>query len=373
MKFLFLIILFVASQAWSAPHLSREWSRSTLIKPHNSFRYFNRMPPVLVKNLVVQGNAIDGIKAFDRQSGNEKWGKAFKNGVEGGATTDGQKVFFGANNGQFYSVDAATGDVLWTFPLNSESLTQPTVHGSMIFHITGNNTLYAFDKESGQSLWVRTNSIKSTMTVRGQTSPLYDKGVVYAGFSDGNFAAFTAKNGRQLWSKRIGDDKKFNDVDASAKVTDKCVLVASYANSLYCLNKTNGAILWRHDVGGFNSVLVSDNNIFYPTVDGEIHVLDADSGKLLKKIVDIKGLATEVVALDKYLIYGESEGSIVVKDKKTLATIKEFTPGNGIFARPTVDKKNNEVYFFSNEANIFKLKLSDDKGNMFPWANSKSS
>ena len=31
------------------------------------------------------------------------------------------------------------------------------------------------------------------MTVRGQTSPVYDRGVLYVGFSDGYFSAIQAK------------------------------------------------------------------------------------------------------------------------------------------------------------------------------------
>ena len=369
MRFFLLLLVFIPfSQASGAVKLSREWARSTLQSPHYQFRYFNRMPPILTSDLVIQGNAVDGIKAFDRETGHAKWQLAFKNGVEGGAVTDGNKLFFGANNGQFYSVNAATGDILWTYPLNSESLTQPLVEGNIVFHITGNNTVYAFNKDSGQCLWIKTNSIKSTMTLRGQTAPVYDKGIVYIGFSDGNFAAFNSQNGRELWSKRLGDDKKFTDVDATAYITDRCVLVASYANSLYCLDKQSGDILWRHDVGAFNAAIVDDGKIYYPTAAGEIHILDASSGKQLKKIVDIKGLSTELLVMGEWLVYGESNGSVVLRDKNSLEIKDRFNPGRGIFATPTVDPKKKEIYFISNEANIFKLKVAyKDLTNTFPW------
>lgn len=364
---LILIAFFSIVHAEAAIQLKRDWARSTLQSPHYQFRYYNRMPPLLTEDLVIQGNAVDGIKAFDRNTGHEKWKLSFKNGVEGGAVTDGDKVYFGANNGQFYCVNASTGDILWTYPLNSESLTQPLVEGNSVFHITGNNTLYAFNKDTGQSLWVKTNSIKSTMTLRGQTAPIYDQGIVYIGFSDGNFAAFNSQNGRELWSKRLGDDKKFTDVDATAYITNHCVLVASYANSLYCLNKKSGDILWRHDVGAFNSAVVDNNKIYYPTASGEIHILDAESGKLLKKIVDLKGLSTELLVMGDWLIYGESGGAIVLRDKNSLEVKDTFTPGRGLFARPTIDEKKKEIYFLSNEANIFKLKVGFKDSSNFPW------
>ena len=369
MKIVFILIsLLISVPSLAAPRLSREWARSTLQKPHYAFRYFNRMAPIITDKLVIQGNAIDGIKAFDRSSGHEKWSLNFKNGVEGGATTDGDKLYFGANNGLFYCVDVNTGSVVWTHPLNSESLAQPLVQGNLVFHITSNNIVYSFNKNTGQSMWIdSTNSVKSVMTVRGQTSPAYSKGILYVGFSDGNFAAYNAQTGRKIWNKRIGDDKKFNDVDATAKVTDKCVLISSYANSLYCLDKNSGSILWRHDEGAFNSVLVSDGKIFYPTGNGEIHILDGDSGKLLKKIIDLKGLSTEIVDFKDWIVYGESSGAIVLKNKKTLQTDQIFFSGRGLVARPVVDSKANEIYFLSNEANLFKLKLAQEK-KVFPWS-----
>ena len=366
--FISIASLFFSHPSEAKPHLEREWARSTLQKPYHFFRAPNKMAPLLTEKLVIQGNAVDGMVAFDRDSGNKRWALQFKNGVEGGATLANNKIYFGANNGQFYCVDAKTGDILWSFPLNSESLTAPLIRGSYVYHITSNNTLHAFDGESGRELWVTTKGLKAVMTVRGQTQPLFHNGVLYVGFSDGQFSALNAENGRELWSKRLGDDKKFNDVDASARITDNCVLVASYANALFCLDKKTGNIKWRHDVGGFQPVLTVDNKIYYPTGNQEIHVLDGPSGKLLSKIAISKGFSTEIIAYNNFLIYGETKGSLVVLDRKTLEEVTRFSPGRGLFARPTIDEEKGEIFILSNEANLYKIKLHGKKKSPFPWS-----
>lgn len=363
-----LTLLLCFQSAWAKPTLERVWARKTLIKPYYQFRHFNRMSPVLTDKVVIQGNPVDGIKAFDRMSGQEKWALTFKNGVEGGATISGDKVYFGANNGQFYCVNVKDGSIAWSHPLHSESLTAPLVQGGYVFHLTGNNTLHALDSKTGRSLWVKTKPVKAVMTIRTQTSPTFSNGNIYVGFSDGHFSAFNAESGREIWSKRIGDDKKFNDVDATAVVTDKCILVSSFANALYCLDKKTGSTLWRHDQGGFNSVFVHEGKIYYPTGAGEIHILDAPSGKLLKRILIKKGLATEVIAFKDWLIYGESNGPLVLRNKNTLVTEARFFPGRGLFARPTLDREKGEVFIQSNDANLFKLKVSVNKTKDFPWA-----
>lgn len=360
-----------AQWAVSAPHVSRQWSRSTLLTDYVGFLTLNRMQPLLTDQYVVQGNSVDGIKAFNRKTGHEVWSLQLQNGVEGGAVVDENRLYFGSNNGYFYCLDIHSGQVLWKYRLNSESLTYPLVQGEFVYHVTGNNTLYSFNKKTGESIWVKTNAAKSNMTVRGQTSPIYENGRLYLGFSDGSFVSINALNGRELWSKRIGDDKKFNDVDATAVIAENCVLVASYANALYCLDKNNGNIQWRHDVGGYNSVLLDKDRIYYPTATQEIHILEASSGKFLKKIVGLKGLATELSSFGEYIVYGESNGALVIRQKNSLKIVKQFSPGLGLFARPTVDENKSEIYIMSNQANIFRLDIKQQPDNPFQWSQHK--
>ncbi|MCB0362900.1 MAG: hypothetical protein KDD35_09260, partial [Bdellovibrionales bacterium] len=46
--------------------VEREWIKSTLKDEYLDYRRLNRMKPVVSENLVVAGNAIDQIVAFDR-------------------------------------------------------------------------------------------------------------------------------------------------------------------------------------------------------------------------------------------------------------------------------------------------------------------
>ena len=367
--FLFIFISFNSgSKALAHVQLYRQWSRSTLEKPHFGFRYTHRMSPVLTDRLVIQGNAIDGIKAFQRNSGSRVWSFTVRDGVEGGAAFNDDRLYFGAGDGWFYCLNADNGQILWKFLLNSESLTQPLVQGTRVFHITGNDTLYSFDKLSGRSLWVKTNAARADMSVRGQTAPVYENEILYLGFSNGYFSAINAQNGREIWSRQIGEDKRFNDVDARAVFSPSCLLVSSFSNALYCLDKKSGQILWKHDYGGYNSVYLDGRKIYYPTVGGEIHILDSDSGKLLKKIDNLKGLATEMTGFGHFIVYGESRGALVVREKDTFKEIDRFSPGKGLFALPAVDREKQEIYFISNNANLFRLDLKKKTKNPFMWS-----
>ncbi len=369
MKFFLLLITCTLSfKSHGAIELSRQWSRSGLISTNMSYRHLNRMAPLITKDIVVQGNAIDGIKAFKRDSGHEIWSFKVKDGVEGGAALNEDRLFFGGNDGFFYCLDLFSGRVFWKVAVNSESLIHPTVDGGSVFHVTANNTLHSLDKTTGETQWIKTNAAKSSMSLRGQTAPVVKNGIIYVGFSDGRFSAINAQNGREVWSKRIGDDKKFTDVDATAVIADNCILVSSFANSLFCLDKNNGNIIWRHDTGSYQPVMVDGDKVYYPTAGGEIHILDRISGKLIKKIVKIRGLSTEITSYNQYIVYGESLGALVIRNKSDFSKAAEFSTGRGLFSRPTVDPETHQIYIISNDANIFRLDIKNERENPFKWS-----
>lgn len=367
---IFLPITFVtlcAFQSHAGVSLSRSWSRDTLSTSHIGFRHHHTMSPVLTDRLVIQGNGTDAIGAYSRRTGALRWQRSFKNGVEGGAIVDGERLYFGAGDGHFYSVNVKTGKTVWKQPISSESLASPSVSGNLVFFLAGNNSLFAFDKDSGRPLWVKTRPLKATMTLRGVTQPTIKNGIVYVGYSDGHVSAFEAVSGREMWSQRIGDGRKFNDVDASPRVAGNCVLVSSFENALHCLDIQTGRSLWRHDHGAYRPVTVRDNQIYLPTSQGQIHILDLKSGKLQRKVLlGKKGLSTEVVFASGYMFHGESRGSLVVRDPQSLQVLDQFDPGKGIFARPTVDEEKGEVYFLSNQGNLYELALLQKRGD-FPW------
>ena len=258
--------------------------------------------------------------------------------------------------------------MLWRHNLQSQSLAKPLIQGSSVYHVSGRNTLYAFHKDSGRSLWVKTHAPRSPMTVRGQSSPVYEKGLLYLGFSDGGFSAINAQTGREVWSKTLGDDKRFNDVDGEVVITPSCLLISSYANSLYCLDKKSGAIRWRYDKGGLSEVTLSEGKILYPTVAHGIHILEESSGKPIGQPLAVKGMATKIQKLDPYILYGESKGALVVRHKKSLAKVAEFAPGMGIDAPPQVEPKTKQIYIMSNDANLYRLDLTSKTAQSFLWS-----
>jgi outer membrane protein assembly factor BamB len=353
----------------------RSWSRQTVKPEYMGHRQPATVAPVLAGDYVVEGNAIDTLAAFKRKSGNLVWQMPLRFGVEGVFYEEASKnIYFGSNNGQFYNLNAQTGALNWNFPLNSESTAPPLVQGNFIFHLAMNGTLYAFEKESGRVLWVKSRQPKDPITVRGTTQPVFENGKLYVGYSDGYFISYNAADGAPLWEKKLADNKKFNDMDARPALTDKCILVANFTDSLYCLNKNTGDVLWQLSEGGTaQPIIVEGQNIYYSS-ETAILIVDLASGKLKKKFDVPKdyGIPTAAIPYKSWLIFGLSEGPLVLMEKDSGRWVDTFFPGRGISAPVTFEPGTNELYLVSNQANIYKLSLLNrDRSKEFPWGQVK--
>ncbi|MCM2280854.1 MAG: PQQ-binding-like beta-propeller repeat protein [Bdellovibrionaceae bacterium] len=348
--------------------LDRQWVRSTLDKEFLLFRRTHRMAPVFFGDLVIQGNAIDGVVAFDRKTGSQAWRLSIENGVEGGAQLVDGRLYFGASDGQFYAVNAENGSVLWTFPVRAETLAPPTVDGGVVYFQSGADLVFALNASTGKQLWLYNRQTTAQLSIRSTTRPTVDQNLIYAGFSDGFLVALSKQTGALQWEKKLSRNIRFNDVDSTPIIDGKTLYVSSYDGSLYALNKESGEILWELSEGGYTPVTLGRDVLYYSTTGGAVHALDKASGRKVWSIAVSRGIATQPSLMGSYLVFGESEGALVVADARTGSLLTRFEPGRGILAAPLTVESSNEVFFVSNNANLYAMKLQfHRKADRLPW------
>lgn len=344
-----------------------QWVKSTTDKDNLGFRKINRMKPLLYKNWVIQANGMDGIAAYDQQTGREKWKLSIENGVEASAAIINDRVFFGANDGQFYSVFAETGKVLWTFPIRIEGLSEPLIADGNVYFMTGNNTLYALDASSGRQLWLYSRQDTAAISIRGGSKPTLKNGTLYAGFSDGAVVALLASNGAVKWEKQLNKNKKFRDLDSDPVIEGDFLYILGYDDHLYCLRSATGDLVWTSSSGGYGSVLVSGDRLYYASSSSQVLALNKETGQKIWSYDLKKGIATSPLLHKGLLIFGESQGDLVVLDSGSGKKLASYEPGRGILSPATVLASSDLVYFISNEANLYAIKVSWNHPAIFPY------
>ena len=330
----------------------------------------NRMRPLLFSNakvdLVIQGNSVDGLVAYQRKTGWVVWRLPIVNGIEGSATLNGDRLYVGALNGQLYSVNAETGQIVWSFPTRIENLAEPLVADGLVFVLAGNGSLYALEEATGQQVWLYSRQDPNSLNVRGGSKPALHKGNLFVGFSDGSLVSLNAKTGQLKWEKQLNPNKKFRDLDTDPYVDSEYVYALGFDDRLYCLRSATGELVWKADAGGYGGFLVKNDRLFYATSGGEFVAVDRSTGRRIWAYKLTEGLATSGAFYRGLIVIGESQGALVFLESGTGGKVGSFEPGQGVLSPPTVDEARNRVYFISGEANVYAMNIGFKLPPVFP-------
>lgn len=349
----------------------RKWARHTIDGVYLGPRLNHKMAPVLFGEYIIQGNAVDGIRAYKRDSGALVWSRHFDGGVEAGAALSGTTLLFGANDGFFYALDAYTGHTKWSFPIKSEGLGIPTVDGSTVYFLAGNNIVYAVNIDSGEQLWFYSQMESASMTVRGVSQPTVYGNSVIVGFSDGSLYSLVKSTGTIQWERKLGGDDRFKDVDAKPLLHEGRIYVPAYDGQLYALDAARGTTVWSTPEGGFVTPTVNGDTLYTSNSTGEVLALELSSGKKRWTYKVPEGVSGAPVYYRGLIIFGEWEGGLVALDALTGEMVDRYQTGRGVTSSPVIDSEGERMYVMSADANLFAFELSwRKKSERWEWEKS---
>lgn len=344
--------------------------RSTVDTPITRYRKINRAKVIYTDKLLIASNAHDGVVAYDIKSGDRKWTYAVPNGVEKEPAVFNNRLYFGGNDGFFYSINLDSGLEVWKTHIKSEIVATPAYDAQegRVYFVTTSNSILALEAESGRQVWSYTRQDPSSYSIRGGTTPVIHKNLVYVGFSEGSFVAFNKSNGTINWEIQLNKNKRFKDIDASAVVDGDKIYVSGYDDKLYTLSTTNGDILNKFEAGGYVPVTIEGSLVYYPSSNGKVYALNKDSLKAVWEYTVPNGLPTEISLLNGTVVFGESLGDLVLLNKKTGVLTTRFEPGRGIQSPIAINEKRSELYFISGEANLYSMGVTWKPKNLFSFA-----
>jgi outer membrane protein assembly factor BamB len=348
--------------------LDRSWARQTTQKDYLGFRLNHTMEPILHAGMVIQGNEIDGLVAYDQKSGQKKWTRRIDGGVTSAAREKNGVIYFGAGDGFFYAVEAVTGQTKWSFPIRSEGIGSPLVTNDAVYFLAGNNSAYALKIGSGEQIWFYTRQDSASITVRGASEPSLVGQKLLLGFSDGYLVSLDKDKGTLIWERQLGLTPRFHDVDTKPVVDGERVYVSSYDGQLYCLNASSGATIWQNDEGGFAPVTIVGEYLYYSTSSRKVMSIEKSSGKVLweKNLTDT--VASQPVVHRGLVIYGEWAGKLQAVDQMTGTDVASYSTGHGVTSKAVVDPDSDLLYVMSTDANLFALHLHlRNKVGVWPW------
>jgi outer membrane protein assembly factor BamB len=106
----------------------------------------------------------------------------------------GGDLWWGKNEAWLKRIDAATGKLQWTYPLDKHVMSTPAVHDGLVFIADIGRNVHCIDAATGQRCW--THETKGDFWA----SPMVADGKVYLGTRRGDFYVFAATREKQLLS-----------------------------------------------------------------------------------------------------------------------------------------------------------------------------
>lgn len=323
--------------------------------------------PVFEEGKILVTTLQGRVILFD-SLGNELWRTKLSAPVTGAGTITGNRVIVGATNGDLYSLDAATGDVVQTIGLDEAVTSQLVVidaerYGKKVKAVvvgTASGKLYCYETMEFSQLWV--NDFAEGMI---QSKPLVYKDKIIYGAWDGYLYSVDAKKGLLNWRWSENPNFYFSPAGCRPATDGKTVYVVTPFKQLYAVDLLLGSTKWSTDkYAVWESVTLSSDatKLYIRSLYDNFFIADAATGKQINKYELKMGTdASPGVAIEEgnSVIFGSGNGNIYkVTGKKAdkilrLGLSKTMSPlslGNGKILAMNMDGKMT-IFRLSDEKN----------------------
>jgi len=258
---------------------------------------------------------------------------------------------------QQHAVGAAP-NLIFSRSTGAEVFTTPLVVGSNIFVGNGKGQLVNFHRTSGATNWTFTATVPTKKD--DEQNRIYSQPTLAAS----NLALFVADSTGTLYNVDLASgsvDYKFDlnldPVIAKPLIVGKSnVVVATYGGQVFNFNLTgDGSQVWNTSVGDFISadpllVLKSDGTqlILVPAHDGNVHALDAATGKVVYKAASegFNAISQTCIQDSARFVYCAVNGGEVFKmNSSTGDFVWKVRVSGSPAARPVFSADGSMIYF----------------------------
>jgi outer membrane protein assembly factor BamB len=188
--------------------------------------------------MIFQATRGGRLLALDAADGRALWSVSLGAEATHPPRLYGDHLVVGTADEELISIDARDGSVRVRRPLPGRPTTPPEPAPGAILIGTDHGMLLAYDLERLEPRW-RFYGIHAI-----SAPPLYHRKRVYVASADRSFRCLRSKNGKPLWTTRMGAV-----ITARPFVTDRALYVLSYDNDIYLLKPKNGHLLTRVRLG----------------------------------------------------------------------------------------------------------------------------
>jgi outer membrane protein assembly factor BamB len=201
---------------------------------------------LLQRSLNGRGSRIGRVVALDGESGKIKWSRELASRSESSPLVDGNRLYFGAENGTVYSMGARDGRVRWRFQADGAVKGGLALADGKLYFGDYGGRVYAIRQDSGRQVWRASTSGGRFGFGSGNfySTPAVAYGRVYIGNTDGRMYSFSAASGRLAWSRSTGGYVYASPAVAQVPGGSPLVYAGSYSGRFFAFDARSGNVRW---------------------------------------------------------------------------------------------------------------------------------
>jgi outer membrane protein assembly factor BamB len=204
----------------------------------------------------------------------------------GGLAVAEGRLFVTLGFGDLVALDPATGGEIWRQRLGAVATGAPTALNGRV-HVSGRDgTGWTVDAATGRILWSVT-STPDRLGVMGGAGPAATGQTVVFPFISGELVAAEPRSGAVQWTAYLLGERagrsyaRVTDITGDPVISGGRVFVGNHSGETAALELGTGQTIWTADHGALGPVTVAGGSVFLVSDQNDLVRLDAGSGETL--------------------------------------------------------------------------------------------
>ncbi len=274
-----------------------------------------RFQPLVLDGVIYAASRAGEVIAIEQESGKRKWIRNLNVSLSSGVGGSDGRVYVSTSEGLIKALNTTDGKTAWAAQASSEVLAPVSAGFDSVIVRSADGRLLSLNPETGEELWSVTYT-PPALTINGYSRPLLLDGGVLVGLDDGRLLALNSASGSVLWESVVSvpagrsEVERLADIDGSIRVDNSAIYAVNYQGRLARIEPAKGQIMWSVPMSSTAGLAISDTAIFVVGDDDEVHAFDKAGGQLLwtQSALKHRRLSAPQVVSGNLVLVGDLEG-----------------------------------------------------------------